>query len=132
MKKFWDQGLFADVKITARKIEDGKIYLDIYLKEQPRLSRLIVDGLKKGETEDLMESLNVRTGSQVTTDLLNNTERIIKDHFIEKGFFDTRVAITQVPDTLRPNSVRLFVNVDKGPRIKIDDIIFRRERGFSG
>ncbi len=46
VKKFWDQGLFADAKITARKIEDGKIYLDIYLKEQPRLSRLIIDGLK--------------------------------------------------------------------------------------
>jgi outer membrane protein insertion porin family len=124
VNKFWDQGLFADVKITARKIEDGKIYLDIYLKEQPRLSRLIVEGLKKGETEDLMETLNVRTGSQVTTDLLNNTERIIKDHFIEKGFFNTKVAITQVPDTLRPNSVRLFVKVDKEHRIKIDDIIF--------
>ncbi len=124
VKKFWDQGLFADVKITARKIEDGKIYLDIYLKEQPRLSRLIVDGLKKGETEDLMESLNVRTGSQVTIDLLNNTERLIKDHFIEKGFFDTKVAITQVPDTLRPNAVRLFVKVDKGPRIKIEDVVF--------
>ncbi len=25
VNKFWDQGLFADVKITARKIEDGKI-----------------------------------------------------------------------------------------------------------
>ena len=131
VKKFWDQGLFADVKITARKIEDDKIYLDIYLKEQPRLSRLIVDGLKKGETEDLMESLNVRTGSQVTTDLLNNTERLIKDHFIEKGFFDTKVAITQVPDTLRPNAVRLFVKVDKGPRIKIDDVIFEGNEVFS-
>ncbi|MCK5463192.1 MAG: outer membrane protein assembly factor BamA [Bacteroidales bacterium] len=130
VNKFWDQGLFADVKITARKIEDGKIYLDIYLKEQPRLSRLIVDGLKKGETEDLMENLNVRTGSQVTTDLLNNTERLIKDHFIEKGFFDTRVAITQVPDTLRPNSVRLFVKVDKGPRIKIEDVIFEGNEVF--
>ncbi len=124
VNKFWDQGLFADVKITARKIEGGKIYLDIYLKEQPRLSKLIMEGLKKGETEDLMETLNVRTGSQVTTDLLNNTERIIKNHFIEKGFFNTKVAITQVPDTLRPNSVQLFVNVDKGPRIKIEDIIF--------
>jgi outer membrane protein insertion porin family len=130
VKKFWDQGLFADVKITARKIEAGKIYLDIYLKEQPRLSRMIIDGLKKGETEDLMESLNVRTGSQVTVDLLNNTERLIKAHFIEKGFFDTRVAITQVPDTLRPNSVRLFVNVDKGPRIKIDDIVFEGNEVF--
>ena len=122
--KFWEQGLFADIKITATKVEAGKIWLDIYLKEQPRLSRMIVDGLKKGETQDLMEKLNVRSGSQVTTDLLNNTERIIKDHFIEKGFFNTEVMIVQVKDTLRPNSVQLKVNVDKNQRIKIDDIVF--------
>jgi len=124
IEKFWDQGLFADAKISATKIEDGKIYLDIYLKEQPRLSRLLVDGLKKGETEDLMEKLNVRTGSQVTKDLLINTERLIKDHFIEKGFFNTTVEIVQVKDTLRANSVRLYVTVDKNQRIKIDDVVF--------
>ncbi len=122
--KFWDQGLFADAKISAHKVEDGKIWLDIYLKEQPRLLKLIVDGLKKGETEDLMEKLNVRTGSQVTKDLINNTERLIKDHFIEKGFYNTKVDISQVRDTLRANSVRLYITVHKNERIKIDDIIF--------
>lgn len=124
VEKFWDQGLFADVKVSASKIEDGKVYLDIYLKEQPRLSRLVVDGLKKGETQDLMEKLNIRTGSQVTKDLLNNTERLIKDHFIEKGFFNTSVEIRQVEDTLRANSVRLYVTVHKNERIKIEDVIF--------
>ncbi len=130
IEKFWDQGLFADAKISARKVEEGKIWLDIYLKEQPRLSRLIVDGLKKGETQDLMETLNVRTGSQVTKDLIINTRRIIKDHFIEKGFYNTTVAINQEQDTLRANSVRLLVTVNKNERIKIDDIIFEGNQVF--
>src|SRR4030042_3035801 len=60
IQKFWEQGLFSDVKITALKIEKGKIWLDIYLKEQPRLSRLGVEGLKKGESQDLIEKLNLR------------------------------------------------------------------------
>ncbi len=64
-----------------------------------------------------MEKLNVRTGSQVTKDLLNNTERLIKDHFIEKGFYNTTVNIRQVQDSLRANSVRLYVDVDKNERI---------------
>ncbi|MFC2115242.1 outer membrane protein assembly factor BamA [Bacteroidota bacterium] len=130
IEKFWIQGLFADVKISASKIEDGKIYLDIYLKEQPRLSRLVVDGLKKGETQDLMEKLNIRTGSQVTKDLLNNTERLIKDHFIDKGFFNTTVDIKQQKDTLRANSVRVYVTVNKNERIKIEDIIFEGNQVF--
>lgn len=124
VKKFWSQGLFEDVKVTAEKIEKGKIWLDIYLKERPRLSSFKIDGLKKGESEDLEEKLNIRVGRQVTTDLLNNTERIIKDHFIEKGFFNTSVSIIQAKDTLRPNQVSLYIKVDKNKKIKIDEISF--------
>lgn len=131
IKKFWDQGLFADVKLTATKIENGKIWLDIYLKEQPRLSKLIVKGLKKAETDDLKEKLNLRPGSQVTDDVLNNTERIIKEHFIEKGFYNAAVKMTQVPDTTRGNAVDLYVTVQKNDRVKVEDIIFRGNQVFS-
>jgi outer membrane protein insertion porin family len=86
INKFWSQGLFSDVKITATKIEEGKIWLDIYLQERPRLTRLEINGINKSETEDLSEKMNLRNGSQVTKDILNNAERIIKDHFIEKGY----------------------------------------------
>jgi outer membrane protein insertion porin family len=129
--KFWEQGLFADVKITATKVEGSKIWLDIYLKEQPRLSSLTIDGIKKTEVEDLTEKLNIRNGIQVTTDLMNNTERIIKDHFIEKGFFNTQVFMIQEKDTLRPNSVHLRVDVDKNQRIKIDDIQFEGNQVYT-
>ena len=43
IKKFWDQGLFSDVKITATKIERGKIWFDIYLQERPRMSKLVIN-----------------------------------------------------------------------------------------
>ncbi len=130
IRKFWEQGLFSDVKIAATKVEAGKIWLDIYLREQPRLSRLTIEGLSKTETQDLVEVLNIRIGRQVTTDLLNNTERIIKDNYIDKGFFNTQVNMVQVKDTLRPNSVELKVNVNKNKRIKIDDILFEGNRVY--
>ena len=131
IEKFWEQGLFADVKITATKTERGKIWLDIYLKEQPRLSRLVVEGLKKGETDDLKEKLNLRNGSQVTDDVMNNTERIIKDHFIEKGFYNTQVTMVLVPDTARGNAVELHVDVDKNRRVKIEEIYFLDNQAFT-
>ncbi len=65
MEKFWDQGLFSDVKITATKIIDGKIFIDIYLQEQPRLSRFSFSGVNKTEAEDLREKVNLIKGSQV-------------------------------------------------------------------
>ena len=34
IKKFWDQGLFSDVRISASHIHDGKLTIDIYLSNQ--------------------------------------------------------------------------------------------------
>jgi len=86
LKKFWKQGLFADAKITATRIRNDSVWIDIYLTEQSRMSRLIINGIGKSETQDIMEKINLRNGQQVTADIMNNTKRIIRDHFIEKGF----------------------------------------------
>jgi outer membrane protein insertion porin family len=120
--KFWSQGLFSDVKITATKIEEGKIYLDIYLRERPRLTRFEMDGISKSDIEDLTKKINLRNGVQVTQDLLNNAERIIKDHFIEKGFYNAKVEIIQKQDTSAGNGVSLRLNVYKNKRVRIEDI----------
>jgi outer membrane protein insertion porin family len=124
VNKFWTQGLFSDVKITATRIEEGKIYLDIYLRERPRLTRLEINGLNKSETTDLSEKINLRNGSQVTTDILNNAERIIKDHFIEKGYYNTEVEIIQKKDTTAGNGVHVQLNISKNDRVKIEKIEF--------
>ena len=38
VQNLWKQGLFDDIKLYATKIEDKKIWLEIQLKEHPRLS----------------------------------------------------------------------------------------------
>ena len=38
IQKFWDQGLFADVKISSTKTEGGKIWLDIIPTSLPRMN----------------------------------------------------------------------------------------------
>ena len=131
VEKFWSQGLFADVKISATKIEEGKIWLDIYLKERPRLAKLTVHGLKKGETTDLTEKLNIRNGSQVTDDLLNDIRRIIREHFIDKGFMNTDIRIVQKDDSVRVNMVTLDVYVDKNARVKIEEFFISGNEAFT-
>ncbi len=130
IEKFWSQGLFEDVKITATKVENGRIWLDIYLKARPRLSGFIIDGISKSESQDLMEKLNIRNGSQITDDVLNNIRRIVKDHFIEKGFLNTEINFEQKPDTTRVNMVKLQVDVGKNERVKIEDIVFHGNETF--
>lgn len=130
IQKFWSQGLFAEVQITASKIEEGNIWLDIFLKERPRMSAMKIDGVSKTESQDLMDKLNIRNGSQVTDDVLNNISRIIKEHFIEKGFLNTAINITQTPDTVRVNMIKLVVEVVKNDKVKIQDVIFTGNVAF--
>jgi len=124
IQKFWTQGLFSDVKITATKIEKGKIWLDIFLKERPRMTKLVINGIKKSETQDIMDKLNIRNGSQVTDDILNTIRRIIREHYVEKGFLNTSITIQEIPDSIRVNMVQLVANVEKNGKVKIEDVLF--------
>ena len=45
INKMWQQGLFSDVRITATKVVDNQIWLDIYLQERPRRADLIFYGV---------------------------------------------------------------------------------------
>ena len=130
IKKYWDQGLFSDVKVSISKIEGNKVYLDIYLRERPRLAKLKIEGVNHSDEQDLLEKINMRTGSQVTENILNNTTNIIKKHYIDKGFFDVDVNIVQQKDTTTANRVDVTIKIDKNQRVKIDDIVFRGNQAF--
>lgn len=129
-KKLWDQGLFSDIRVTRSKVEGNRVSLDIYLQERPRLSSLKFDGIRASETQDLVEKISLPNGSQITDFILNNTGRIIKDHFVDKGFLNTKVTFIQKEDPDRPNNVILTINVDKNEKVKIADIQFIGDLSF--
>ena len=58
VKRFWKHGLFSDVKILATKIEGDQVWLEIQLKQRPRISEVNYHGIKKGEREDLEARLD--------------------------------------------------------------------------
>jgi outer membrane protein insertion porin family len=124
VQKLWQQGLFSDVRITISKISHDTAFFDIGLQERPRISSVKFNGLKTSETTDLNKKINLPIGSQVTAYLLNTSEKIIKDHFIEKGFLNTTVTYVQKDDPDQPNNVILAINVDKKDKVKIAEITF--------
>jgi outer membrane protein insertion porin family len=124
VQKLWLQGLFSDVRISISKVSSDTVFLDIALQERPRISSVKYNGMKKSETQDLAEKINLPVGSQVTAFLLNTSKKIIKDHFVEKGFLNTEVEFVQKDDPDQPNNVILNINVDKKGKVKIGDIKF--------
>ena len=125
INKLLDQGLFSDVKITASKIEGNDIYLDIFLQELPRISAIEFEGVKKSEDKDLRELIKLRIGGQATDNVLDNAKRLIKNHYKSKAYLNSSIDIQQQADTAMANGVRLKFIIDKGPKVRISDIVFK-------
>jgi outer membrane protein insertion porin family len=124
IQKLWDQQFFSDVRITATKIEGDLIFLDIYLQEMPRLVRFSFSGVNKQEADDLEKKVNLIRGNLVTPYTLSRTEFLAKEHFVDKGYLNAEVTITQKADSLIQNSAVLDIKVNKKNKVKIDKIKF--------
>lgn len=120
--KLWNQGLFEDISITSTKISDDLIFLNINLKERPRLAKFSFKGIRKSEADDLREKIKLVRNDVVTENVLIRTSNIIRNHFTGKGFLNTKVDIEQSRDSARANDVSLVINVDKGSRVRINKI----------
>ncbi|MCF6185497.1 MAG: hypothetical protein L3J56_12925 [Bacteroidales bacterium] len=82
IKKLWGQKMFSDVKIYSVKIEGNKIWLEISLKERPRLSEVKYYGIRNSDQEDLNDKLDLVKGRQITQNTLILSENIIKQYLL--------------------------------------------------
>jgi outer membrane protein insertion porin family len=131
IQRIWDQGLVGDASVSISRIEGNLIYLDFMLKERPRLSKFVfVKGVKKGEQEDLLEKIDQARGSVVNDAMIKNTQKKIKNFYLEKGFLNTEVKVVQAKDTILPNNIFLRIEVDRKEKVKIQDIDFEGLTAF--
>ncbi len=127
IQNLWKQGLFDDVKIFATKIEEGKIWLEIELKEHPRLiaTPLFSANIKKSEVDDLRAAINLTKGDVITSNTIIRTKDIIRNHYVDKGFYNAEVNIKEIIDSSSNRySSRLNIEVIKHKKVKIGKINF--------
>ncbi|NRB47664.1 MAG: outer membrane protein assembly factor BamA [Saprospiraceae bacterium] len=126
IKALWKLRLFTDVKIIQEKVIGDVIFLEVHLQERPRLSRHTYRGTKKSYHDDLNDEVNrfLLKGGIVTENIKVNSAEAIQNFFINKGFLDVKVDVLEEKDTARINSVLLVFDIDRGSRVKIDDITF--------
>ncbi len=131
IRKLWKQKLFSDIEISAVKIQDNVIFLDLKIKEQPRMSRFSFEGVKKTEADNLREKINLYKEKIVTQNLLKNTETTVKDYFIDKGFLNVEVNVSQKTDSIFRDHIILLIDVKKHKKVKINEIIIKGNSEFS-
>ena len=121
--KLWDQGLFSEVSILKEKTQGNNLFLRIKLQERPRMSRYKFSGVSKSEADQIRDDLDLFSGKIITEALKMNVKNISRNYFIEKGFLKAKSTISTESDTLVNNSKILKIDVDKGSRVKINEII---------
>ena len=121
-KRFWRQGLFSKVQIKVDKIYGDKVWLEIALRQQPRIAEINYNGVKKGEREDLQLRLGLMKGNQFTPNIAARAEQIIDQYFDSKGFKNADVDVIQRPLPDNENEVIVDINVDKHEKIKVHKI----------
>ena len=124
VKRYWRNGLFSKVSITADSIVGSKIYLCIHLGMRPRISGINYHGLKKAEREDMETKLGMMRGGQLTPNMIDRAKILAKKYFDEKGYKNAEIDIVQRDDPEKPNQVILDVNIDKKAKMKVHKLIF--------
>ncbi len=126
IKSLWKQGLFEDIKIFKEKIIGDAIFLRIDVVERPRLSRFSFKGaVKKNEADEIRNKIRL-IREKVVTDYTNGFIRnTVRDYYVNKGFYHTQINITTENDKLaKTPHVVLFINVDKGKKVRIKKLTF--------
>ncbi|MCU0320053.1 MAG: outer membrane protein assembly factor BamA, partial [Flavobacteriales bacterium] len=120
----WDQKLFSDVRIEAAEVRGRTIFLHIVVEEKPRLGKFRFTGVSRSETDKLREEVELIAGQQVNEALIANTRYHVRRYFADKGYLKATANIIETPDTSRTNTVLLTIAVEKGPKVKIKDVVF--------
>ncbi len=126
MRNLWKLRLFDDVQIIQDKRIGNIIFLSIHLMERARLAGWSFRGVKQSTHNDLNDVVApFLIKGQVASDAIQiNAKNAIKKYFIEKGYLDVTVTVSEEATTERVNAINLIINIDTKEKVKIEEINF--------
>ena len=124
IRKLMDQNYFSDVSIYLTDLVGKEIDVEINVTERPRLSKFNFLGVKKSDIDELSGKTGLTPNRVVTDNMKITAIEGIKKYYAEKGFQDVKVTIKERKDATRKNNLLLDFVVDKGPKVRINNINF--------
>ena len=124
IKKLWASNLFSSVNVYKKNISENRIDLEIELFDLAELKELEVNGIKKRKIEEVIKENKLQIGVKVTENLITTTKNYLENKYKEKGFLKAKVNILteEYTDSLEKAKVNMKINIEKGPKIKINKI----------
>ena len=126
IKALWKQGLFEDVQIYLVKTIGNDAFIKITVVEKPRLSKFSFRGkVKKNDADEIRGKIRLVREKVVTDYTLGYIKNIVRDFYVNKGYYNATVTITTEEDkTAKTPHVIVYINVNKGKKVRISDLNF--------
>lgn len=134
--KLWESKLFTNVQLYVSKIDGLKIDLLFSFTETPQISSIRVLKSKEGKSasksdrEDLEAILNPLKFNSYSKNIVLVAESKIKSFYEDEGRLYPTIKHNTINDTTKNNKVILNFDVDEGPRVRIEDIVFKGNRAL--
>ncbi len=122
VKRLMKQTLFAQARVELEKVAGDKAWLKIKLRTQPRIGKVNYIGAKKGEIKDLQERLQLVRGNQISRNIVNRAEAIVKKYYTDKGFGNANVKINLHEDLSNENETLVDIVINKNNKVKVHKI----------
>jgi outer membrane protein insertion porin family len=126
IKNLWKQSLFEDVKVYLVKVIGNEAFLKIIVVEKPKLYGFFFTGsVKKNDADEIRTKIRFVREKVVTDYTLGYIKNIVKDFYVNKGFFNAEVTINVTPEkSTKTPHVNVSINVKKGKKVRIKNLNF--------
>ncbi|MEG8945948.1 outer membrane protein assembly factor BamA [Rosettibacter firmus] len=91
IQRLWKLGIFEDIQlIIEKKIDDG-IFLQIKIKEYPRLEQFVIKGNDEVSTDKINKEITIVRGQTLKPQEVARIIQKIKDLYTEEGYLNAKI-----------------------------------------
>ena len=128
----WRQKLFSNVQVYVTRVDNDKVWIEVNVQERPRLGNFKFVGIKKSEEEDIQGKINLAKQTIITENTRREIVERITKFYTEKSYRNVTVRIEEKPDPAFVNSNAMTIYVDKGEKVRINNVRFYGNENVDG
>ncbi|WP_411030190.1 outer membrane protein assembly factor [Spongiimicrobium sp. 3-5] len=131
IKKLWGLELFSNIDFYITKVEEDKVFLELSIQERATLSKVTVYGVKKRKVADILKDTDLKKGKKITESLIANSKNYLQNKYKKQGYLNAKVNIAVAKDTSGTNAQNMVINIKKGDKVKVRNIVFEGNEQLS-
>ena len=124
INKLWGLELFSNIEFFVTNVEGDNVFLELAISERPTLTSVTIKGVKPRKVDEILEDTDLKKGKKITESLIANSRNYIQNKYKKQGYLNAKVNIITAKDTADVNARRMVINVNKGDKVKIQNIVF--------